>query len=116
MAVIQAYDVADRIRANRAGINAGNYNNINSTPTDPGCAQTLCTPQQLAQLDAHEWNTANASLLPAGTGTVVRNPNGETFTIRIQWDDERLQDMSAACGIDDEDAETSGCFALEFRP
>lgn len=115
MAAVQAYDLADRMRANHAGIDSGDYDNIDSTPADPGCAQNHCSPAQLAQLDAHEWNSANASMLPAGTGTVSRNIGSDTFMIRIRWDDERVANIATNCGQND-DAELGGCFEMEFWP
>lgn len=82
-AQLQVNDMADRIRANSIGEQAGNYNNISGLGSNPGCISTGCTPAQMATTDAFQWNTANAALLPSGTGTVVGN--GTTFTITINW-------------------------------
>lgn len=99
-----AYDLADRMRTNVIGANAGFY--------DPGaaalsvsCATAVgCTPQQLAQHDIAEWNAALAANLPMGTGFVCRDstPNdgagvatpecdgvGTQFSVKIWWDGDR---------------------------
>ena len=83
----QAYDIADRMRANRLGITAGDYDSIRGTGTDPGCITTGCTPAQMAQYDAWAWNSANAALLPSGSGSVTIA--GTTYTITVTWDDDR---------------------------
>ncbi|MDG2237675.1 MAG: type IV pilus modification protein PilV [Arenicellales bacterium] len=83
----QAYDIADRMRANRLGITAGNYDSISGVGSDPGCIATGCTPAQMAQYDGWAWNSANAALLPSGSGSVTTN--GTTYTITVTWDDDR---------------------------
>ena len=83
----QAYDIADRMRANRLGITAGNYDSISGVGSDPGCIATGCTPVQMAQYDGWAWNSANAALLPSGSGSVTTD--GTTYTITVTWDDDR---------------------------
>jgi len=71
-AVVQAYDMADRMRANLPGVQAGAYNNLSGIPsTHPDCLGASCVPSDMAQFDLWQWNTANAALLPGGTGTVA---------------------------------------------
>jgi type IV pilus assembly protein PilV len=91
MATQQAYDIADRMRANMGDITPGNgvaggaYNNILSgTGADPGCSAGGCTAAQMATYDRFAWNTANALLLPAGSGTVAGTPS-TLFTITVSW-------------------------------
>ena len=83
----QAYDIADRMRANRLGITAGNYDSVSGVGSDPGCIATGCTPAQMAQYDGWAWNSANAALLPSGSGSVTTD--GTTYTITVTWDDDR---------------------------
>lgn len=72
IATQQAYDIADRLRANLAGVRAGNYNNLTAViPTDPACFLAGCTIANMAVTDHFQWNTTNAALLPNGVGTVV---------------------------------------------
>ncbi len=82
----QVNDIADRIRANPIGTAAGYYDSISlSIPTGErkNCSKD-CTPEQLANVDAKQWNENNASLLPNGSGT-VSSSDQETFTITITW-------------------------------
>lgn len=85
IAIAQTSNMMDRMRANYEGVKAGYYNNISGTPGDPNCSP--CSSSQLAQLDAHEWNTQNAQLLPSGQGTVLGG--GSQFTISVCWDASR---------------------------
>ncbi len=87
-AVIQAYDITDRMRANLPGVIAGGYNSISGIPTAQDCENSICTPVQMAVYDAQQWNSVNAGLFPSGQGTVVASGNS-TFTITISWDDNR---------------------------
>ena len=83
----QAYDMADRMRANRLGIDAGNYDSVSGAGTDPGCITSGCTPAQMAQYDGWAWNSVNAAVLPSGSGTVLMS--GSTYSITLTWDDDR---------------------------
>lgn len=83
-----AYDLADRIRANRAGIL--NYTAIlpSAAPENPACLTSSgCTSAQMANHDLFEWNRTLVATLPSGTGTV--NVVNGVFTITITWDDDR---------------------------
>ena len=91
-AILQAHDMADRMHANVAGVEAGAYNAITGPGSNPPtCLSTAssptinCTPTQIAQFDAYEWNTANANLLPSGTGTVAGPDGNGRFTITPSW-------------------------------
>jgi type IV pilus assembly protein PilV len=97
IATQQAYDMADRLRANLAGVRAGNYNNLAAViPADPGCFTTGCTAANMAVTDQFQWNTMNAALLPNGTGTVVCADGAAgagctaatgnwVFNVTVQW-------------------------------
>lgn len=72
-ATLLAYDMTERMRANRAGYDGGFYNN--PTPTDRSCVwdgstPAACTAQQMAQHDAWEWTTSLTQTLPQGVGVV----------------------------------------------
>lgn len=83
IAIQQTYDMADRIRANQAGVTLGKYNN--PAATHHACAP--CTnPQEMAEEDFYQWNNNNARMLPAGAGTVVKGANG-SFVITIVWNE-----------------------------
>lgn len=87
-AIIQAYDILDRIRANPAGKNAGSYDTVSSgyiVPNYRNCMALTCTTTQMAEYDISEWNTANASLLAEGAGQIATNASTSIRTITIQW-------------------------------
>lgn len=73
IAVQQAYDMADRIRANLAGVRAGNYSAlaVGLPGGNPDCFAAACSAANLAVSDHRQWNTVNAALLPNGNGTVT---------------------------------------------
>jgi len=97
IATQQAYDMADRIRANLAGVRAGNYSNLDSTtPANPGCFTTGCSAANMAVTDHSQWNTVNAALLPNGVGTVrcadgaagagcIAATGNWVFNITVSW-------------------------------
>ncbi len=72
-ATLLAYDLTDRIRANRIGFENGFYNK--PTATDHNCvwkgnAPNACTPQQMAEHDLWEWDTTVTQSLSQGVGVV----------------------------------------------
>lgn len=92
-AVNQARDMADRMRANLEGVDAGYYAAVDGSETgSTNCyAPTeICTPAQLANADIYAWNAANDAL-PSGNGTVSCNvigcPAGSVHTITVSWND-----------------------------
>lgn len=99
IAAQQAYDMADRIRSNLAGVEAGRYDVLDTNiPVDPHCIYSSggCTAADNALTDHVQWNTANGRLLPNGAGRVdcvlgpgincSNDPNAlRTFDITVQW-------------------------------
>lgn len=85
IATMQAYDIADRMRANMPAVRNGAYVFAGIPPGVVSCSP--CTSAQIATIDAQEWNGANAALLPAGTGSVAQG--GNVFMITITWSDDR---------------------------
>lgn len=100
IATQQAYDIAERMRANMgafaangvpvpgSGTVGGAYDNLGpNIPVAPACAPN-CTPAQQAVIDHAAWNTANARVLTGGSGTVTINPPGnlsDGFTVTLNW-------------------------------
>lgn len=84
LATQQAYDMADRIRANRPGMLAGKYDNISGAGSDPGCIASACLAADMALYDLFAWNAANAALLPEGSGT-VSGSKSTFFTVTVSW-------------------------------
>jgi len=75
-AQVLAYDIADRMRANRDVALANAYV-ITMTGTPAGTGLVLT--------DLQEWKNTLAAVLPGGNGEIVRV--GEMFRITIQWTD-----------------------------
>lgn len=74
-----AYDVLDRMRANRQVALANGYDiALGASPGGSGLAAT----------DLSEWDAALASTLPAGDGSISVKADG-TVTIIVQWNDTR---------------------------
>lgn len=113
IATAQAYDMADRMRANTVGITAGSYNSVlppGSSSTCPigdlatdkvepptatslaaackDCTTSICTASDFAARDACMWHKANAGL-PSGSGAVCKDAAGNRYTISISWDDKK---------------------------
>jgi len=105
-AVVLAYDILDRMRANPAGVRAGAYDAIGGPVPDPGCIQVGCAPGQLAQHDAHEWQQAIRTQLPGGSGTVSRS--GTRFQILVAWDEKGATGTGCPAG--------RMCLILEAMP
>ncbi len=86
-ATILAYDMADRIRANRQAALSGAY-----TSPYPGVLPT-CTPVAagtVVQEDLGAWRRALACALPNGNGQVDfagDATDGGVLTIRVTWDE-----------------------------
>jgi len=87
----QAYDMADRMRANRLGLDLECYDGLGDSDTDPGCIESGCTQEQMAQYDSWQWSTDNARLLPQGKGEVrLKSSDPESadfgmYTITVTW-------------------------------
>ena len=115
-ATSQAYDMADRMRANRQGLVDGVYNSLSDSSTVPDCgvfgsdSVIKCDPGEMAQYDVSDWNNANARLLPEGEGNVSLKSNDPEsadfgiYTITISWNDDRDSDT------------TANSFIVEFQP
>ena len=110
VAMMQAQDIADRIRANISGMRATAYTNaIPGSAPSPNCMTSgaTCTPTQLAATDLFNWQTENAAVLPSGAGsiactdidatTVAAFEAGTSCTITIRWDGDRTGATGTGC-------------------
>ncbi len=93
IAMQQAYNMADRMRDNITGVDAGEYDAITpaSTPalnSFTNCLKNSCDTINLAKFDHYEWNSNNASQLPEGRGSVERVNN--QFIICVMWNELKL--------------------------
>jgi type IV pilus assembly protein PilV len=75
-AQVMAYDITDRMRANRTDALANAYViALTATPTGAGLVLT----------DLQQWKNTLAAALPGGDGAIERD--GDMFRITIQWTD-----------------------------
>lgn len=74
-------DMADRMRANMAGVDANQYANIQATPSAPDfdCMTDFdntesagtCSSNDVAEYDTYAWRTVVSQVLPSGAGTTL---------------------------------------------
>lgn len=109
-AVQSAYNIIDRIRANRKTALNGNYtvSNLvsNGAPTIPNapttnCASSPCSTTQLAAYDTWDWLANNLTKLPNGCGSIATTASGSNtlITVTIQWSDTPAQQVLGATAI-----------------
>ena len=108
VATTLSYDISDRMRANMTAVTSGNYNAPTATQTAACLTNAGCTPAEMAQHDAFEWEAAIQNALPNGAGVVCLDSTpddgtptanacdggGQSYTIKIWWDDDRDNDFS----------------------
>ncbi len=78
IATLDAYDLADRMRANPLAVNFGWFNSPTAAATAACATTTGCTPQQMAENDFYEWKNQLASDLPNGVGFVCIDSTADT--------------------------------------
>lgn len=94
---ILAYDILDRMRANRtlaATTNAYLLNFGDFVPgagTDCSDSTQTCTPLQIAQYDMAQWTNAVTGVMPDGEAQIqVQDlPDRRVYTISLKWRDRR---------------------------
>lgn len=104
-AVYLSYQIADRVRANLPGVQAGSYDDFEGQVSSPGCIATSCTAAQVAQNDFYEWTTEVAALLPSGAGVICLDSTpddgtpdapacdggGSILSIKLWWSEKSVQ-------------------------
>lgn len=111
-AVWAAYEIADRMRANIAGLEVNEYDATDTAtlPTDPLCILTGCTPADLADTDILEW-AGNISALPSGRGMITRT--GSQYEIKVMWDERG--DGATGTGCDPNSASDLACVEVNLE-
>jgi type IV pilus assembly protein PilV len=82
-----AYDIIDRMRANRTGALAGSYATAMGAPAT--CSAAPSTTGTVPAQDIAAWKNQLACALPAGNGSIAVNTGTRAATIVIQWNDSR---------------------------
>ena len=96
-AVIGASDMADRIRANKSGLENGAYDNLTGKTTARACA-TTCTPAQIAQRDALEILEQLKTTL-SEPNLLILDAENDLYTIRITWTEKAGADWGFADNV-----------------
>jgi len=100
-ATLLGYQMADRIRANQAGVTAHAYDRPEAGETGCLAVATGCTPAQLAAADLGEWQAEIRSQLPGGAGVVCLDSTpddgdagapqcdglGKVIAVKLWWSD-----------------------------
>jgi len=102
-AKFMATDMTERMRANRAGLDSGAYDNLTTAAgtSEPLCltAGTSCSSADIAQADLHAWSrnlyaadsdTEFVALLPGSSavsaqGTVGFDAAAQVWAVTVQW-------------------------------
>lgn len=87
LAALAAEEMADRMRANPAGILNGNYDgkSVDGTEASVSCS-TKCSSGNLAKLDLHDWGQVLSKNLPGGSGEI--DVDGEKVTLTVTWNEQ----------------------------
>jgi type IV pilus assembly protein PilV len=124
-----ANNMADRMRANPAGVWANDYNvTFPSTASQTCDSTTACTPAQLANHDIQTWNSQLSTFLPSPTASIscsqntagftpssdqqsMNPPFGGTCKMQIQWAERAAGDVASTTT-----PSTTQTFFWEFQP
>ncbi|WP_366935822.1 type IV pilus modification protein PilV [uncultured Marinobacter sp.] len=119
-ASILAYDMADRMRANRAEAQGGSYGGFSTatiqSTTLPACTGQAagCTPSDQVTVDQVEWTLqvqgtgGDMAMLPGGVGTIAHDAASGIYTVTIQWDE------ASRAGDAGEDIAGDNSYAVRF--
>ncbi|MGB8518055.1 MAG: type IV pilus modification protein PilV [Gallionella sp.] len=92
-------DIIERMEANKTyavGLNV--YDTALTQTVD--CTANNCTPAQLAGYDVAQWQTAVASAVPQGVGTVTGVAgNPASYTVKVSWVDRQNNAKYAASAV-----------------
>lgn len=91
-AVILAYDMFDRMRANPVGKAAGLYDDVPYTdePSDPACESKGCSVTERREADVHQWKQSVKQTLSEGKAKIETNTTTSVRTITIEWKENDL--------------------------
>ena len=124
-----AYEIADRMRANRLQAVANVYQlnpgtGATATPAAPApdCSAAACTGAQLAAWDVYDWYRRLQATLPTGAARIECSlpaacASGVLQTVTIIWDEDRTgaADPSCPAGVPDSKIYLA-CFKISFAP
>lgn len=84
-ATVLAYDIIDRMRANREQALTNSYSVALGNTNGSVCA-TACSPTQIATTDITQWKGSISNQLPSGDGSVSAIAGVEdSYSVIVQW-------------------------------
>lgn len=103
MAGTLSVDIVERMRANLAAVEAGNYDDVGGAATANCFTAVGCSGTQMAAQDVLEWSATVTAILPLGTAVVCLDASptdgtaatnacdgaGSVYAIKLWWDDNR---------------------------
>lgn len=109
-----AYEMADRMRANRVGVETDAYDSVTTvSATSASCGSgASCSASNIATFDTFEW-AQMVQQLPGGVGTVT-DLGGGRFAVRVMWDDRG--DGASGTGCDPADSTDMTCVNITVEP
>jgi type IV pilus assembly protein PilV len=123
-----AYDLSERIRANRQGAVASDYvyttayaATVLNLPNTPECTDTKCTSNEIARIDLAQWLRNLNSRLHGGAGYVIKNSVGG-YDVTVMWREQNgkvsSSDLDPACPNEPLLAPGAGvsCYMVRFVP
>lgn len=113
-AAFLAQDIIERMRANRPGVAAGYYDEIDVVasrlPTAPHCPANHCTPEALSLSDINTWGISLDRTLPEGEGAVRRMTEPNHFEVIVRWREKTAPGSHPSCNPTQE--RELGCLKL----
>lgn len=100
-ATILAYDILDRMRANRTAAEAGAYD-IDTGATAPSSATCVgtgssCDAAGMRNSDLFEWHEALKDRLPSGSGVIATSgATPPVITITVRWNEQKADQAAKA--------------------
>ena len=92
-ATVLAYDIVERMRANRTKAEADSspYALASGSPGDAAkdCQQNGCNPSEMAAWDMAQWWTDLQTSIPGATAT-VKQISGRSYEINLSWQETSL--------------------------
>lgn len=113
-------DLINRIMANNAAADAGDYEGANipaSAPTTD-CSSTSCSPSDMASWDLWQWHvalTTSVGAPPAAAAAVSWDATKAEYAIAITWNAARDSGSYAAPTCTAADNNSEGCHYTAYR-
>ena len=100
-AVLLAYEMADRIKANSPSASPSYVITVDTTAVagysgSNMCVDYDCTISDVVKYDLGEWKAAVIALLPSGKASIT-NPSALKHTVTIHWDEDHTGATGTTC-------------------